>query len=426
MSRNALDAHESDDDEPFRSGDGEISDDEDDEEELELADEEGEEEEEEEDLETGGMDDEDEENASDLGSDEDDESDAPTGGPVSDEREELRRLMTTDQKTVAATISQAAKADAAKGSAVKQQRLTFDALLNARIKLQKGLVAANELPETSTEDIANDTDAIKSAESAALALWSTLEELRLTLADVHSKDASKKRKRPAAVSPTTSSESLWKRMVDLEAQSQSHRRAVLEKWSVKVRGSNTSLPNARGKLLGSSQQSITALFDSHIASELGDRATKKPRVNGAADGAGQNAPSKETVYDDTAFYQSLLRELVEQRMSSSHAVTNGIDVLHLELPTNRASGMRKDKVHKVVDTKASKGRRMRYNVHEKLQNFMAPEDRNTWSGRARDEFFASLLGRTASGVLGEEELDGAHGADSDDDVEESGLKLFRS
>lgn len=70
-------------------------------------------------------------------SDEEDTAPRATTGTASNDRDELRRLMTTDQKSVAATISQAAKADATKGLGVRKQRLTFDALLNARIKLQK-------------------------------------------------------------------------------------------------------------------------------------------------------------------------------------------------------------------------------------------------------------------------------------------------
>lgn len=347
-------------------------------------------------------------------------------GAASNDRDELRRLMATDQKSVAATISQAAKADATKGLGVRKQRLTFDALLNARIKLQKGLTAVNDLPhQLDEEENSVDEDAIKSAESAALALWSTLETLRLALADIHSRDDSKKRKRPSSAS-VTSPESLWQRMQDLEEDSQIHRRAILEKWNHKVRGGNANQPNARGKLLGNSdKQSITAVLDAHIASEIGDRASKKQRSNGSSD------THKQPVYDDAAFYQSLLRDLVEQRMSSSDAVTNGLDSLHLQLPTHHTSGMRKDKVRKDVDTKASKGRKMRYNVHEKLQNFMAPEDRGSWTGRARDEFFASLLGKSASGLLGESDeednVNGATRAESDEeDVEEGGLRLFRS
>lgn len=336
---------------------------------------------------------------------------------LSDERAELRRLMATDQKSVAATISQAAKADAAKGFAVKQQRVAFDALLNARIKLQKGFTAIINSSEISWETAEENTDAVKSAESAALALWSTLEELRLTLADVQTKEGDKKRKRPGPVSHATATESLWQRMQVLESDSQTHRRAVLEKWNHKVRGTNASLPNAKGKLIANADNSITAVLEAHVATELGERSTKKQRT----------AEPSDAVYDDTSFYQTLLRDLVEQRMSSSDAVTNGLDSLHLQIPTHPTSGMRKDKVRKDVDTKASKGRKMRYNVHEKLQNFMAPEDRGTWTDRARDEFFASLLGKTASGLLGEDEDEQMNGAASDEeDLEEGGLKLFRS
>jgi protein AATF/BFR2 len=445
VSRDALE-DASDDDDPFRRHESDESDEEDlDEHDSDLIDNEDEdlsEDEADENKDVEGMyeldsneeiehDSEDQSDGSDgsddlSASDEEDTAPRATTGTASNDRDELRRLMTTDQKSVAATISQAAKADATKGLGVRKQRLTFDALLNARIKLQKGLAVVNDLPNRLDEEANSaDDDAIKSAESAALALWSTLETLRLALADVHSRDDSKKRKRLSAVS-ITSPESLWQRMQDLEVESQIHRRAVLEKWNHKVRGTNANLPNARGKLLGNSdKQSITAVLDSHIGSEISDRASKKQRTNGSSD------THEQLVYDDAAFYQSLLRDLVEQRMSSSDAVTNGLDSLHLQLPTHRTSGMRKDKVHKDVDTKASKGRKMRYNVHEKLQNFMAPEDRGSWTGRARDEFFASLLGKSASGLLGEsDEEDNANGAtraaSDEEDVEEGGLRLFRS
>ncbi|KAB8263851.1 apoptosis-antagonizing transcription factor [Aspergillus pseudonomiae] len=348
----------------------------------------------------------------------------------SDDREELRRLMASDQKTITATISQAAKADAVKGKAVKQQRTAFDALLNTRIKLQKGLTAINQLSVAAKEEEDLDGEAIKSAESAALALWSTLEDLRLALADAQTHDESKKRKRPSAVSPSTSTASLWKRMADLESDSVAHRRAILDKWSLKVRGSNATVPNSRGKLLGSAasgQQKISAVLDAQIASET-DRAAKRART---ANGSSAGDEDQEPIYDDTIFYQSLLRDLVEQRMSSSDAITNGIDTLHIQLPSRGLSihpvtGMRKDKVKRDVDTRASKGRKMRFEVHEKLQNFMAPEERGTWTTHARDEFFASLLGKTASGMLREgDDEDASAAEESDSDHEEGGLRLFR-
>lgn len=77
---------------------------------------------------------------------------------------------------------------------------------------------------------------------------------------------------------------------------------------------------------------------------------------------------------------------------------------------------RSTRVKKRVDTKASKGRKMRYTVHEKLMNFMAPEDRGTWGERQRVEFLAGLLGRRV--CMGEE--DGR-----EEEEGEGGLVLFR-
>ncbi|CCF34073.1 Bfr2 [Colletotrichum higginsianum] len=68
--------------------------------------------------------------------------------------------------------------------------------------------------------------------------------------------------------------------------------------------------------------------------------------------------------------------------------------------------MKEAKTKKHVDRRASKGRKMRFNVHEKLQNFMAPEDRRAW------------------------EQDAASDAEMEDDeevdAEEAGLRLFRN
>lgn len=383
------------------------------------------------DEEMGGLESGDDENESDDDDEEEeDEDEKKPRGAKSNDRDELRQLMATDQKTIASSISQAAKADATKGQAVKQQRSTFDALLNTRIKLQKGLTAVNQLSVATKDSDEVDSEAVKSAESAALALWSTLEDLRYALADAQSGE-SKKRKRPSPVSPTTSTASLWKRMAELESESINNRRTVLDKWSSKVRGSGaSSLPNARGKLLGSGtsgQQTITAVLDAQLASEAGERSTKRAR-NASVNGT--SGESQEPVCDDTVFYQTLLRELVEQRMSSD-SLTNGLDTLHIQLPSKLSlhpvTGMRNDKNRRQnVDSRATKGRKMRYDVHEKLQNFMAPEDRGTWTTRARDEFFASLLGRTASGLLGEGgDEDASADEESGDDREEIGLRLFR-
>ena len=78
-----------------------------------------------------------------------------------------------------------------------------------------------------------------------------------------------------------------------------------------------------------------------------------------------------------------------------------------------------------VDTKASKGRRLRYGVHEKLMDFMAPVGEKVlgwWEERQVGELFASLLGRRGEDERGEEmDVDG----EGQVLLEEDELQIFR-
>jgi len=46
-----------------------------------------------------------------------------------------------------------------------------------------------------------------------------------------------------------------------------------------------------------------------------------------------------------------------------------------------------------IDTRSTKGRKLRYNVHTKLVNFMAPIDQSTWSEEAKKDLYNSLFGK---------------------------------
>jgi len=63
------------------------------------------------------------------------------------------------------------------------------------------------------------------------------------------------------------------------------------------------------------------------------------------------------------FYHPLLEDLVERKA--------------LDLPVERWSKQARGKKN-VNDTKASKGRKVRYHELEKIQNFMAPVAAGTW------------------------------------------------
>ncbi|MCJ1485957.1 rRNA-processing protein bfr2 [Schaereria dolodes] len=345
-----------------------------------------------------------------------------------DDRAELRRMMAEEQKTVVATISQATKADADKGKAVKQQRSTFDALLNTRIRLQKGLIAINSL-STISEAEPQPTDPVKSAEAAALKLWNTLDSLRQS---IHSQSTTESSKRTFSATAETPTNSLWTQMQSQETTSLALRRTTLTKWSQKVHLAS-SLPTHNKLNNTSSRHPLTSILDAQLSLPNIDRLIKRTRVprSCAPIQANQSQKSPEedpSIYDDADFYTALLRELVDQRMadSSNTTTTNGTSSTHVAsaaafLPsTNRHLHMAK--MRKKVDTKASKGRKIRYTVHEKLQNFMAPEDRGMWGERQIDELFGSLLGRKR--VV----LDEGEDVEMDDEMvdrEEEGLRLFR-
>lgn len=124
------------------------------------------------------------------------------------------------------------------------------------------------------------------------------------------------------------------------------------------------------------------------------------------------------IYDDGNFYQLLLKELVDQRRVESLTAPSGAGDMG-----KTWVAVKEAKTKKNVDTKASKGRKMRFTVHEKLQNFMAPEDRTQWEPERIDRFFGTLLGQKMT--LGEDEVESEE-EDGVVDAEEQGLMLFRS
>jgi protein AATF/BFR2 len=256
ISRDAATGEDEDEDDPFSKGFDEEESEDDVEDTAEVSASEGEEEDisdEDEDMQDG-----DESPATDM-SDEDDEDDDDDEQQVED-KTELRKMMAEEQKTVAASLSQAAKADAEKGRAVKTQRTTFDSLLNTRIKLQKALIGTNTLTGVISESApTEDTqDAFLAAETAAFTLWSTLNSLRETL---ESSRTGHKRKH-ATYTLDTPTADLWTHMRSQELSASSTRVSILEKWNQKARGASAITPKNKLNNSASASQSIVDVLRS--------------------------------------------------------------------------------------------------------------------------------------------------------------------
>jgi protein AATF/BFR2 len=357
--------------------------------------------------------------------DSDDDSDAEHHGAASSSAEDASgdeakpdasavRSMFQDARSFTSTLAAGAQSDAAKGQAVKTQRKTFDTLLNTRIRLQKALISTNSMAAGPHKEAAAPPSSVEAAEAAALTLLNNLAHLRVSLEEART---GSKRKRAAFDSETPSSD-IWSSIQSSEHSALPHRKAVLERWSAKTRA--TTVTNNRNRLNASATQTLTEVLDSQLQSSHLVARTQTPRSCAPVQSNASNKGSlpDPTIYDDADFYGLMLKELLEQR--SADNANGGAAEFVVQAPWQVA---REAKTKKIVDTKASKGRRLRYTVQEKLQNFMAPEERGEWGERQRDELFSSLFGqRVALGEQDHVESEQEDGADA----AEAGLMLFRS
>jgi protein AATF/BFR2 len=323
----------------------------------------------------------------------------------------VRDLMSAN-KSFNSAIAAGAQSDVAKGQAIKTQRKTFDTLLNTRIRLQKALIGTNSMVAEPYKEKTTPDAPVEAAEAAALTLLNNLTNLRQSLEESRT---GHKRKRATFDTNTPSSE-IWSNIQEAEKTTLPYRKAVLERWSNKTKA--TTVTNNKARLNASAQQTLIEVLDSQLTSSHLITRTQTPRSCAPLQSSNKGAQPDPAIYDDADFYGLMLKELLEQRSADINA--NGTAEFVVQAPWQVA---RDAKTKKVIDTKASKGRRLRYTVQEKLQNFMAPEERGEWGDRQRDELFSSLFGQRLG--LGEnddvqsEEEDGA-------DAEEAGLMLFRS
>ncbi|EXA40315.1 hypothetical protein FOQG_01357 [Fusarium oxysporum f. sp. raphani 54005] len=347
-----------------------------------------------------GSDDESDENDDEEGSGEEDEDDDD-----SESDDEESEAKAKNAKPIMAALS--TRPDVDKGLAIRQQRKAYDGLLNIRIRLQKALIAANTFDALDANP-EPESEPYEAAEEAAIKLLNTISSLKDNFGPSR---AGEKRKRELDVSMATSE--IWEQLQAEEQRSIKSREDRLEKWSRKVQSVNVTAPKgleSRNKTLVSALKEQLIDPDNRLAKR--SRVPRSCAPAQAAKGASENS----NIYDDADFYQVLLKELVDQRtVEGSSGAGAGAAV-----PTVVLTAAKDVKSRKNVDRKASKGRKMRFTVHEKLQNFMAPEDRRAWEQGAIDRFFGTLFGRKME--LNEDESED----DMDVDVEEAGLRLFRN
>ncbi|XP_055852054.1 protein Aatf [Episyrphus balteatus] len=297
------------------------------------------------------------------------------------------------------------KLETEKGICVQNQLSIWEKLLEIRIHSQKMLNKANSLPDpidfnklSSNKEFKDTTQDVK---KNAEILLEKLIETQVTLANQFSeikKLGLSARKRTNSRSSGEGSDYSSKKFAPAIEENfekfRPYRNTVLLKWEDRTKLLAPSSGKQRKQLteefdIVKKVDNILMKRDEHIAKSQKLKGTYKlfgqNETNDSADGkADEIEVSSPHIYDDTDFYHSQLRELIEFK---SNVSSDAFDV------TKQFAELQKlrQKMKKKVDTRASKGRKIRYVVHNKLVNFMAPNDTTDWTDESKNELYRSLF-----------------------------------
>ncbi|KAJ2083675.1 rRNA-processing protein bfr2 [Coemansia sp. RSA 988] len=341
-------------------------------------------------------------------------------------REEMKKLE-DGEKALLSSITQTARSDVEKGQHVLNQTRMWEGTLDARIRVQKLVTAANELPqlgmfedfieerfsntEHHSDGSGDSTNRLDGARESTRLLLSSIVELRKALIAqnpsvgsaynaIEATQDNNKRKTATDVD-SDDTEAIWKELESLREGFKPYRDESLEKWGNKIQASMGSVALKKFKAVnqGIVHQVNQAMSSSDRLIERTQLKRAEYKVIGKDDTKDESesetpaqvdAHLKDTdpeIFDDSDFYKQLLRELIESRMVDSNDPMGGLGVRWAAV--SQSSNIKKRK----VDTKASKGRKVRYHVLEKLQNFMPPVPMGTWHEDMVNELFSSLLGQ---------------------------------
>ncbi|KAH7970865.1 hypothetical protein HPB49_016239 [Dermacentor silvarum] len=235
------------------------------------------------------------------------------------------------------------------------------------------------------EEIPSDTEAEESSDEAEGEPSEADSAKRKAAEQAHPKKASKCRKMDACIA---SAAEFWKKF-------EPYRNATIEKWYERTR----LLSGKVGRSFASLEQSPVKQIEHILMDEerlLRRTQTRRSsyKILGAGEAtndeeqkSGMGEPDEE-IFDDDDFYHHLLREIIERKTSN---IDNPVALSRQWLEIQK---LRK-KVKRKVDTRASKGRKIRYDIIPKLVNFMAPLDRSTYSEEAKKSVSSAWSGDAA-------------------------------
>ena len=320
-------------------------------------------------------------------------------------------------------FASSSSARSSSANAAADQVKAWEASLGLRISLQRSLDLGNRLPHSSDDELPDTTTARKSVAGQLEGLLFDLTEmLEIQTEESEGPMNSGKRKR-------ASTEVAWKRIEEVQGNLRNSWETTVNKWHARVHFGSEQV-KSKMKIFNQTiwQQIDVALEDDSRVIEKSRplwgesrrmekdadpsssfaKLGRKRSFDGDGDDdddtgrQGRKRSSSESeqlydleCYDDRPFYSLLLKSFIESSASASGS-DGGMRGEDLE-------ALRKYKRSKTnVDRKASKGRKIRYTRHPKLENFMFPVSLATLgtAGQQVAELVSSDYGSGSAGIDG--------------------------
>lgn len=352
----------------------------------------------------------------------DDDDDDGDGGDLAAELAAFRR-----EEAEANRLAAAKSQNAVKGAAVRRQNEMWENALQTRIVLQRGLNASAKMPTPTYWRALAKADgdvepAMATCAAAARGALDALCSLQAALIDGNPAIAEaagegvgggKKRKASSAMAAVSKfgllaspASEVWENIDSVYQRFAAFRDVSIDRWHRKAQVQVGKM-SAGGSVGGGEMRAFNQSVSAQVASamRIPDRLVRKsqppahlaPKRLGEPEGTEKAAPTGdrtedldaddleaaaraearvEEIYDDADFYEQVLKEFLESAGAAAGLA---------------AAASKPAKRRKVVDRRASKGRKLRYHVQQKLVNFCAPVELEVpqWAEKIFGQLFAS-------------------------------------
>ncbi|VAH57208.1 unnamed protein product [Triticum turgidum subsp. durum] len=286
------------------------------------------------------------------------------------ELEQQYRTLQANQQSILQTLKQHRDDDVSRGQAVKNQKALWDKTLEMRFLLQKAFSTSNKLPKDPSKSRFCSHD--QEIEQAYIDLLDSSKQTLGCMLDLQKAllEQNQAAKGANDTLPDSNEESdEWSQVQKLHTRITPFRNTEIDKWQRKTQVT-TGAAALKGKLHTFNQN-----ISDQVAGYMRDPSRMINRMylrksdvgvfgESAAEPAttveGKDVEGDPELIDDSEFYHQLLKEFLES--CDSGASESAFYALR----------KKQNKKRKLVDRRASKSRKIRYSVHEKIANFMAP------------------------------------------------------